>query len=159
MYRIVIFSVVIIVSGLTINAQSTDQNIIAKFIILDVTDNGRTRIMKDEAFFVFYQNGDGKIYLANVWPDAGSQSYGPIYRISEEEAEETMDTYKTFTSYFNWSYANSYDDNRGTAKIALTKVYKPQGIIFSLAMITEDLDVSVYKGYMENSLNLEYFDR
>jgi hypothetical protein len=52
---------------------------------------------------------------------------------------------------------NDYDDKKGTAKIQLTKIYKPQGITFELKIIPENLDLIVYKGYMEGSLDFSVF--
>ena len=60
---------------------------------------------------------------------------------------------------FQWHYINTYDDKKGTAKVELLKVYKPQGIYFRITIIPENLDILVYRGYVEGSLDLSVYER
>jgi hypothetical protein len=53
---------------------------------------------------------------------------------------------------------NDYDDKKGTATVQLIKIFKPQGITFILKIIPENLDVIVYKGYIEGSIDFSAFD-
>ena len=131
-----------------------------KFIITDASINGvdtTPTLLAAEAYSVFYTVEDSDlIYMANVWSKNDSQSYGPMYYIKKKE--ETYEEYKADFFYFNWRYMNDYDDKKGTATVQLIKIFKPQGITFILKIIPENLDVIVYKGYIEGSIDFSAFD-
>jgi hypothetical protein len=134
-----------------------NQETLAKFVITDASDNGNDitpHILKEGAYIVFYtSDNDGLIYMANCWPKSNSQSFGPMYSVENEKKRETYDTYEADFFYFNWRYNNSYDSKKGTAKVQLIKIYKPQGVAFIVKIIPENLDILIYKGYMEGSIN------
>ncbi|MCE7925319.1 MAG: hypothetical protein DYG98_19875 [Haliscomenobacteraceae bacterium CHB4] len=143
-------------------AQNEQQEIIAKFIITDASKNGidvTQTLLKAGAYTVFYTSGnDGLIYMANVWPNSNSQSYGPMYSTESTKRKETYETYEADIFYFNWRYINTYDEKKGTAKVQLVKIYKPQGIAFVLKIIPENLDIIIYKGYMEGTIDFSNYD-
>lgn len=137
------------------------QTTVAKFIITDASKNGidMTPIaLVNEAYIVFYtSDNDGLIYMANVWPNSDSQSFGPMYAFESEKLSETYETYEVDIFYFNWRYANTYDNKKGTAKVEVVKIYKPQGVAFIITIIPENLDIIVYKGYMEGTINFSNY--
>jgi len=138
-----------------------EQTTIAKFIITDGSSNGvdmTPTLLEQGAYTVFYTSGnDGLIYMANYWPKAGSQSYGPMYSSKTASYNETYETYKADFFYFNWRYINTYDTKKGTASVQLIKIYKPQGVAFILKVIPENLDFIVYKGYMEGTIDFSIY--
>jgi len=144
--------------GLEDNREQID---LAKFIITDATLNGEDvtpTVVKNKAYTVFYTfTGEEEIYMANYFSKADSQSYGLLYDSILEEFEETDHQYKTDILTSSWRYFNDYDGKKGTAKIKLIKIYKPQGIISELTIIAENLDLMIYKGYMEGSLDFSQF--
>ena len=137
------------------------QEILAKFIITDATLNGvdvTPTLLSNNAYTVFYTRGnDGLVYMANVWAKSNSQSYGPMYSINKENIKETYETYEADIFNFNWLYINNYDNKKGTAKVQLIKIYKPQGVAFTVTIIPENLDIMVYKGYMEGSVDFSKY--
>jgi len=141
---------------------SEEQIVIGKFIITDATLNGEDitpTLVMNKSFTVFYTyKGSEELYMANYFREDDSQSFGLLYDSKLEEFEETDDEYKTEVLTSSWRYINDYDEKKGTAKIKFTKIYKPQGIIFELTIIPENLDFLVYKGYMEGSLDFSMFD-
>ena len=142
--------------------QNFNEQTLSKFIITDASMNGvdvTPEIIDAEAYSVFYtyENDEG-IYMANVWPKKNSQSYGAMYSFTIEEEKNTYESYQADYFYFNWQYINDYDNKKGTAKVYVIKVYKPQGIVYIMKMLTETLDMYVYKGYLEGSLNFSAFD-
>lgn len=143
-------------------SQTEDQTTIAKFTITDAKNNGvdvTPTLLKAGAYTVFYTSGnDGLIYMANVWPNNNSQSFGPMYGVQSDKIEETHENYEADFFYFNWGYTNSYDDKTGTAKVQVIKIYKPQGVAFTVKIIPEDLDVIVYKGYMDGTIDFSIYD-
>jgi hypothetical protein len=97
---------------------------------------------------------DGEeILFSNYWVKSDSQSSGRIYYVEKEEFPETEEELKYALYQFQWSYNNSYDDRKGTAKIKLFVIYKPQGIYFECTVLPENLFVVVYKGRMEGDLS------
>lgn len=128
----------------------------AKFIVQDARKNDidiSKQWVKEGAYLAIYTlEGDNEIYMANVNPKQKSQSYGSIFDLKVETVEETAEQYETETFDFKWSYANSYDDKVGTSTVRLVKVRKQAGVAFTCTIITEQLDVITYKGYMEGSL-------
>lgn len=140
-----------------------NQETVAKLTILDWTKNGNNmsaEILDQKAFLVIYKNLEtNELLMANFWEKNNSQSYGPIYSIESKQIEESDENYKTDFFFFKWGYVNTYDNKKGTAKVELLKVYKPQGIYFKMTIIPENLDILIYKGYMEGSLNLSVYER
>jgi hypothetical protein len=159
MFRL--FFLVFILSPLLTFGQTESQKTLAKFIITDAKSNGQDItpiLLEAEAYTVFYTSGDdGLVYMANVWPKNNSQSFGPMYGVQAENIEETYENYEADFFYFNWQYKNTYDGKTGTAKVQVVKVYKPQGVTFTLKIIPEDLDVIVYKGFMEGTVDFGVF--
>jgi hypothetical protein len=136
---------------------SQRQETLAKFIITDATTNGvdvTPTLLANKAYTVFFtSDNDGLIYMANVWPKSNSQSYGPMYSVETQKKRETYETYEADIFYFNWRYINTYDNKKGTAKVQVIKIYKPQGVAFTVKIIPENLDIIVYKGYMEGTID------
>lgn len=119
----------------------SQQKTLAKFIITDASlnKNDVTETYLDAGgYIVFYTNDEGNLYMANVMSERDTQSFGRLYSSEHSELKETYDKYEADIFYFNWSYKNDYDSKRGTAKVKLVKIYKPQGIIFSCIIIPEN---------------------
>lgn len=138
------------------------QEVLAKFVITDATQNGHdiTQIyLENRAYLIFYTSGDDKsLCMANFWTKSDSQSYGGVYSMESKTIEETDKQYKADIFRFNWRYINTYDEKRGTAQVEVTKIYKPQGIAFIIKIIPENLDILIYKGYMEGSVDFNSYD-
>ena len=151
----------ILILSCTMLSLKAQQKMIAKFIITDASINGvdnTPTILDQGAYTVFYtSDNDGHIYMANYWPKNGTQSYGPMYSSSKTTHEETYETYQADIFYFNWRYINDYDTKKGTAKVQLIKIFKPQGVAFTLKIILENLDIIVYKGYMEGTIDFSNY--
>lgn len=138
----------------TTSAQTT---IIAKFIVqdarknqVDITDGW----VKDGGYLAIYTyKDDDRVYLANVNHRRQTQSFGPISDTKITTVSENSDTYENKTFDFKWSYANSYDAKLGTSTVRLLTIKKDAGVTFSCTIVTEDLDVLMYRGYVEGSLS------
>jgi hypothetical protein len=139
------------------------QEIIANFQISDGTSNGvdiTPTLLEQNAYLVIYRDMASKaIYMANFWEKNDTQSYGSIYSMEEKHIKGENENYEADLFYFQWSYINTYDNKKGTAKVELMKVYKPQGIYFKMTIIPENLDVLVYRGFMKGTLDLTIYDR
>jgi len=138
------------------------QEEVAKFVITDASINGvdQTALyLEAGAYLVFYTSGDDNtLNMANVWPKSDSQSYGSTFSMESKSYDETSDQYEVDIIRFNWRYVNTYDTKRGTAKVEVTKIYKPQGIAFIIKIIPENLDILIYKGYMDGSVDFSSYN-
>lgn len=136
------------------------QTTLAKFIITDATIN-KTDVteayVNAGGYIAFYTTGDGNLYMTNIMSNKNTQSYGRMYSAQHKELNETYENYKADIFYFRWHYLNDYDSKKGTATVKLIKVYKPQGTAFVCTIVPENLDVLVYKGYMQGSLDLSAY--
>ena len=155
-----ILTIIFCVCYTVINAQSKDkeQEDYATFYIKDARENESDitpYAIEENAYLVLYKSNDGEeIMLSNYWEKSNSQSFGRIYSITKEGKPETTSEYKYDLYNFQWSYSNSYDDKKGTAKIRLYLVYKTQGTYFEFTVLPENLDVLVYKGIMKGDLKV-----
>ena len=155
----IVFTIIICVLYSSINAQekSESQEAFATFEINDARDNGddiTPEALEENAKLVLYKSTNEKeIMLSNYWGKSKSQSFGRIYSITKEENAATETEYGYALYNFQWSYSNSYDEKKGTAKIRLFVIYKPQGIYFECTVLPENLDVLIYKGRMAGNLS------
>ena len=150
---------ILLLLSLVVGKGFGQQNIVAKFIITDARINGRDVTPQAAAageYLIFYTlPGDTTMYLANVLSKPGTQSYGITYNMNAYTTPKTATEYETDHFTFNWSYANSYDQHKGTATVKLLKIGKPSGVAFEMTIIPENLDVLEYKDFMDGTLNLQ----
>jgi hypothetical protein len=143
--------------------KNNHQEVIASYQISDGSSNGEditSILLEQNAYLVVYKDSiTQRIYLANFWEKNDSQSYGEMYSVEQESYEATDESYAADVFTFQWRYINSYDDKKGTANVKLVKVYKPQGVYFIMTIIPEYLDILVYKGYMNGTLNLTVHEK
>lgn len=149
--------IIILLSLLSISSILWGQNQkeLARFYITHAVNNGHdtTKQIVSWGLYTVFYTIDGVLYMANVAENHGTQSYGEVYNMRHEVLPETNTQYRMDIFYFNWSYANDYDSGEGTCAVEFSKVYKPQGTVSYLKMVTEDLEVIEYTGYMEGTLN------
>ena len=108
---------------------------------------------EEGAFLAFYKSDAGDFCMANVWPNAETQSYGAITDWVAYHNEATEEDYASDEFHFNWHYSNSYDDNTGVASCVVFKVYKPEGILYALFYQLEDGSMAVYSGAMNGEFD------
>ena len=161
MSTIKILTLVLLCSSLNVFAQKSKkkekEELPARYIITESTLNNKDLTWFDterEGYFIFIEL-DNQLNLCNMSANNDDYSFGTILDIKSEKTEETDDTYESATYKFRWKYYNTYDDETGYANINFEKIYKPQGTIFKLTMILPNLDVYIYKGYMEGTLDFD----
>lgn len=136
-------------------APAQEQKELARFYVTHATENGQDITewsTYSKAFTVFYTIGN-ELYMANVSENNNEQSWGKIWGFENKTKEETSTEYKADIFYFNWNYSNNYDTKSGTCKAQFFKIYKPQGIVSKLKLVTESLDIIEYTGYMDGSID------
>ena len=135
-----------------------EQKIIAKMGILDARFNGvdfTDWSISQKNYLVLFINEDDKLSLSNVTEQG--QSFGIVSLIDHQSFPKTKEGYKSDLFKMRWSYNNTYDEKNGSAIIELMVTDKPHAQIYELKMILENMDVNVYKGYIDGSVNLSDF--
>lgn len=159
---IVLFICINIFSKLYAQEDDKSQKTIEKLQINAGYVNGvdiTPRLIEEKAFIAFYQIGEtDQLYMANYHDTSNTQSFGTLYAVEKENIEESEESYKALIFNFQWTYVNSYDEDSGNAKVELIKVYKPQGVYFKITIVPENLDILVYKGYVEGTLDLDVYE-
>lgn len=152
-------SLLILILTIPLSILAQQQKEIARFHVTHATYNGNDITewaVSRNIFTVFYTIGD-EYYIANVSGANNEQSWGKIWGFKNETRKETSTNYKADIFYFNWNYSNNYDSKNGTCKVQFLKIYKPQGVVSMLKLITESLDVTEYIGYMDGSIDFSAF--
>lgn len=157
MKKLIFFICVLLFNINTMLAQ--EQKEIARFYVTHASLNGNdiTEWAVNRNMFTVFYTINGELYMANVSDSNDDQSWGKVWGFRNETREETSTDYKVDIFYFNWNYSNSYDSKKGTCKVQFLKIYKPQGIVSKLKLITESLDLTEYIGYMEGSIDFSNY--
>ena len=134
------------------------QKELVRFVVLEANFNGTDYTdwaLNKGNYLVFFLNEYDKLCFSNVTD--GEQSHGLVLNIKHQEIEATNTIYAADHYTFRWGYSNTYDKKKGSALVELTKLYKEQAVAFEIKMVTENMDILIYKGYMEGSVNLEQY--
>ena len=145
----------VIITILLVNSQISERVVLSKFIITDGSLNGvdiSFNLLEAQAYTIFYTDKNDKddpIFMANIWPNPDTKSFGPMLDMELFLGVEPFENYKTETYYFHWQYENTYDNNKGIGQAQFTKFIEPNGVTSTLIMTLENSDIFIYNGYME----------
>jgi hypothetical protein len=127
------------------------QKTILVFYINDANINGvdySKEYIEKESYITFYMSlSDSTLSMANVISLDKTQSFGFLKPYNMITKNEQYDSLPCQRSYYNWNYANSYNDIKGTAHIELIQINKDEKKYFILKMFTDQQYVSIFKGY------------
>lgn len=152
-YILIAFLMVISIIGM-----AQEQKIIAKLGILEARFNGvdfTEWCMDKNNYLVLFTDEDNEVCLSNI--TNGGQSYGGVSVLDYKKIPETKETYETHIYQMRWKYHNTYDTHSGSSLIELTVIHKPHASSYELKMIQENMDVNIYKGYIDGSVDLSDF--
>ena len=148
------FLIIMIIGLQSTNSYSQSTEIHQKFIVQDARFNDidvSQQWIAGGAYLAIYTiEGSKEIYFASVNPGQKSNSSGRIFHLTHFEGDEDDVTYENRTFNFQWSYQNSYDTKKGTAKVKIIQVKKNGSVGFTCYIVSENLDQIVFKGYMED---------
>jgi hypothetical protein len=106
-------------------------NPIFEFLIASAKINGNDvsqHYVNAKAFMGLYTVNDDPIYqLAVIVPGDGSNSYGAVKLDFSQEIPQTSSTYGQTKIIYFWNFINSTDKSTGTARVIITKEYRPDG--------------------------------
>ncbi len=77
---------------------------------------------------------------------------GPFILLLKKKIQQQ--NLKTEKYHFQWSYANTYDKDKGTTSVKLLVIHKPEGKYFEFTIFTKGLEVLLYNGFMQNDLTV-----
>ena len=103
------------------------------------------------AYMVFYANAiadkdNTGLFMANVWPNNDSQSYGKTYNHKVFETPSSLSEAVVTNTLFKWDYANTYNSEKGSATVILEQKNSPDNGSFKMTIITSKLNMLIYKG-------------
>jgi len=105
-------------------------------------ENGITLMLSQES-------DSSDVYFTNLWTAAETYSYGKINIIHYDEYDETIDSNPGSLLLFDWFYSNSYDENKGKAKVVLTIYSVNEKMYFKCEIfVLETNETLSYTGYL-----------
>lgn len=96
-------------------------------------------------YLAFYSTKNGESGFLNTTADHSEYSYGQILNLNRVKMEE--DGYKGETIYFRWKYRNSYDKDTGYAFVQLKRLYRENGVEFSIKIVSKKLEKIEFSGF------------
>ena len=143
----------------SINAQEKeeDQKEIAKLEIRDARhdgDNITRSVLSEKNTYVFYKASDRDDTLLSLVSDLNDdQTCGNIYLVSKEIDSSNKKRIEKRVYNFYWSYANSFDDYKGTYNCSLSLLKKKKAIYYELRLKQENLDKFLFRGEFKGNIS------
>lgn len=105
-------------------------------------------------YLTFYEDEDGNNCFSNSMGNKEQYSFGKIYGFKIEKVE--IDHCPAHDISFRWFYQNSYDTDSGYAMVQLKRIYRENGVEFSIKILSKKLDIIEFSGFTsENLLKLK----
>ena len=142
----------ILVLGLSpIFAQTKDVYVVTKYDLNGV-DYSTDAVYKENSLILYQKSKDqtSSFFFKNLWVKDKSYSDGRIEFTKTEVVEETTENYGGMILNFNWFFSNSYDTDKGLAKVVFVK-YLANGIQkFTCEVIVEETgDIIIMEGFLK----------
>jgi len=96
-------------------------------------------------YLTFYRKKIGGLGFLNTSADHAEYSYGQILNMKRMKMEE--DGCKGEIIYFRWKYRNSYDKDTGYALVQLKRLYRENGVEFSIKIVSKQLEMIELSGF------------
>ena len=104
-------------------------------------------------FLSFYENENNEPCFLNSMANKEEYSFGRVYGLKSEKLE--IENCQAENISFRWYYHNSYDNDSGYAKVQLKRIYRENGVEFSIKILSKKLDIIEFSGFtIENLLKL-----
>ena len=141
---------------MTFNVNSTvfdsNKETFGKYYIINSQENQHDTTkttLEAGAYIVFYANADKDntaLFMANVWPNNDSQSYGKTYNHKVFDKKDPLTGTVVTNTLFKWDYSNTYNSEKGSATAILEQNNSPNNGSFKMTIITSKSNMLVYKG-------------
>ena len=142
----------ILVLGLSpIFAQTKDVYVVTKYDLNGV-DYSTDAVYKENLLILYQKSKDqsSSFFFKNLWVKDKTYSDGRIEFTKTEVVEETTENYGGVILNFNWFFNNSYDTDKGLAKVVFIKYFANGIKKFSCDITVEETgDVIKMEGYLK----------
>ena len=132
-------------------AQTKDVYVVTKYDV-DGVDYSTDAVYK-EVLLILYQKSKvqtSPFYFKNLWVKDKTYSDGRIEFTKTEVVEETTENYGGVILNFNWFFSNSYDSDKGLAKVVFIKYFANGIQKFTCEVTVEETgDVIKMEGYLK----------
>ncbi len=120
----------------------------AKYIIIEAKINNidySEDYFENGQYLSFYTDEDENPCFLNSKANGDEYSYGKVYgyKIKETKIDDCVAEEITF----RWQYHNSYDDQTGYALVHLKRIYRENGVQFSITILSKKLDIIEFAGF------------
>ena len=157
----ILFTIALLISFISFGQSTTNvesaifdnnKDLFGKYYITNSQENQydtTETILNAGAYIVFYANSDKDItdlFMANVWPNSRSQSYGKTYNHKVFDKKDPVSGAVVVNTLFKWDYSNTYNSEKGSATVIVEQNKSPNDGLFKITIITSKLNMLVYKG-------------
>lgn len=101
-------------------------------------------------YLTFYDDEYGNTCFLNSMGNKEQYSFGRIFGFKIEKTE--IDHCPAHDITFRWFYQNSYDNDSGYAMVQLKRIYRENGVEFSIKILTKKLDIIEFSGFTSENL-------
>lgn len=154
MYKITIYFIVCMFFYTYTFSQDTSK-IISKYRIIESWHDGQVLSSFDQErkgeLFIHY-NQKNQLCLSNISMKSGSYSTGLLTQPKRDTA--IINDNSLINSYYIWSYHNTYDKNKGVAKVHLTEEETNYGMTFKMVINLSKNSKIIYKGFKVSPSNM-----
>lgn len=153
MYKITIYFIVCMFFYTYTFSQDTSK-IIYKYRIIESWHDGQVLSSFDQErkgeLFIHY-NKKNQLCLSNISMRSGSYSTGLLTQLKRDTFIKNGK--RGINSSYNWSYYNTYDKDKGAAKVHLTEEETNYGMTFKMVIHLSKTSKIIYKGLKIESAN------
>lgn len=150
-----VLSIVLIILAFQLYGQDTTK-ILSRYRIVESfhgKENYSDFEQKRKGVIFIHYNKDSKLYLSNISLDSGSFSTGLLTLLENDTIYINTTKRLKVKSVYNWLFTNSYDKEKGNAKINLIEEDSNYGKIFTMTIFLKDNEEIVYKGFIIDKIN------
>jgi hypothetical protein len=152
MKKLIFFPLLLLIT--TTKAQLNDTT---KYLITEARINSEDcsqHYYEGGQFLIFYENENNERCFLNSKKNKEEYSFGKVYGLKSEKIE--IENCPAENISFRWNYHNSYDDDSGYALVHLRRIYRENGVEFSIKILSKKLDIIEFSGFTsENVLKLK----
>jgi hypothetical protein len=146
-----IVALFIVLGFSSIFAQTKDVYVVTKYDLNGV-DYSTDAVYKENLLILYQKSKDqtSSFFFKNLWVKDKTYSDGRIEFTKTEVVEETTENYGGVILNFNWYFYNSYDTDKGIAKVTFIKYLSNniQKFICEIAVLDTG-DIIKMEGYLK----------
>jgi len=153
-----IISVIIILLTTTV-LWAQDSLVIEKYFVEEYYLNHKLMKTTGAGHYISFVQKRDTTFFINGFEEFGTYSIGEISKLEMEDGTYTEDDqiYVVNRSQFLWHYKNSYDNNKGLAKVDIRKTFFRKSVSFRMLIFLENKDTIALYGFAKYSIPEDEF--